>query len=202
MPGDEDSALKNKIDELSEELQEKMDELDAMESLNQTLVIKERKSNTEMQDARKELENGLLDLLDGQSHIGIKRMGELDLEAFSKACRKMSSEEDAEITAAILCSKWQAEIKNPDWHPFRFVLVDGQEKEIIEDDAKLQELKEEHGEDIYRLVRDALCEINEYNPSGRFPVGELWNFKDKRKATLKETVQFVLRQWRANRRKR
>lgn len=71
---------------------------------------------------------GLLDLLDGQSHIGIKRMGELDLEAFSKACRKMSSEEDAEITAAILCSKWQAEIKNPDWHPFRFVLVDGQEK--------------------------------------------------------------------------
>ncbi len=57
MPGDEDSALKNKIDELSEELQEKMDELDAMESLNQTLVIKERKSNTEMQDARKELEN-------------------------------------------------------------------------------------------------------------------------------------------------
>lgn len=56
MPGDEDSASKNKINELSEELQEKMDELDAMESLNQTLVIKERKSNIEMQEARKELE--------------------------------------------------------------------------------------------------------------------------------------------------
>jgi hypothetical protein len=34
-----------------------MDELDDMESLNQTLVIKESKSSTELQEARKELEN-------------------------------------------------------------------------------------------------------------------------------------------------
>jgi hypothetical protein len=70
---------------------------------------------------------GLLDLSGGQAHIGIKRMGELDLEAFSKACRKKCSTEDAEVTAAFLCSKWEAEIKNPDWHPFRAVMVDGKE---------------------------------------------------------------------------
>lgn len=57
MPGDEDSASKNKINELSEALQEKIDELDGMESLNQTLVIKESKSNIELQEARNELEN-------------------------------------------------------------------------------------------------------------------------------------------------
>ena len=57
MPGHEDSESTKKISELSAELQDKMDELDAMESLNQTLVIKESKSNTEMQEARKELEN-------------------------------------------------------------------------------------------------------------------------------------------------
>lgn len=57
MPGHEDLESKDKINELSEELQDKMDELDAMESLNQTLVIKESKSNMEMQEARKELEN-------------------------------------------------------------------------------------------------------------------------------------------------
>ena len=57
MPGDENSAAKNKINELSEALQEKIDELDGMESLNQTLVIKESKSNIELQEARNELEN-------------------------------------------------------------------------------------------------------------------------------------------------
>jgi hypothetical protein len=57
MPGHEDSESMNKINKLGEVLQERMDELDAMESLNQTLVIKESKSSTELQEARKELEN-------------------------------------------------------------------------------------------------------------------------------------------------
>ncbi|KAL6842612.1 hypothetical protein ACP4OV_027456 [Aristida adscensionis] len=202
IPGDEDSASKNKIIQLSEELQEKIDELDAIEFDNQTLVIKESKSNVELQEARKELENGLLELSGGQAHIGIRRMGELDVKSFSKACRKKCSEEEAEVTAAFLCSKWEAEIKNPDWHPFRVVMIDGKDTEIIEDDAKLRELKEEHGEEIYALVTKALCEINEYKSKGSYPVRELWNFKEDRKVTMKEAVQFVLKHWRANRRKR
>lgn len=55
MPGEEDSESKRKMKELSEELQEKYDEMEAMESLNQTLVTKERQSNDELQNARKEL---------------------------------------------------------------------------------------------------------------------------------------------------
>lgn len=55
MPGEEDSESKKKIQELNEELQDKYEEKEAMESLNQTLVIKERKSNDELQNARKEL---------------------------------------------------------------------------------------------------------------------------------------------------
>lgn len=54
-------------------------------------------------------------------------MGELDLKAFSKACQKKCSGEDVEVTAAFLCSKWETEIKNPDWHPFRIVIADGKE---------------------------------------------------------------------------
>ena len=47
--------LRQELDELAEELKQKVDELEPMEFLNQTLIIKEKKSNDELQDARKEL---------------------------------------------------------------------------------------------------------------------------------------------------
>ncbi|XP_025814407.1 protein INVOLVED IN DE NOVO 2-like isoform X2 [Panicum hallii] len=183
---------------LRSEIETKMNELDVRSKQLDELAAK---SGYDRRNLEQEKQKGLLDISGGQSHIGIKRMGELDLKAFSKACRKKCSEEDAEVTAAFLCSKWEAEIKNPDWHPFRIVMADGKEMEIIEDDAKLRGLREEHGEEIYILVKKALCEVNEYKSKGSYPVGELWNFKEDRKVTLKEAVQFVLKQWRANRRK-
>lgn len=51
----DDDAVQKKMEVMKQELGEKIEELEALESLNQTLMIKERQSNDELQEARKEL---------------------------------------------------------------------------------------------------------------------------------------------------
>jgi len=53
-------------------------------------------------------------------------------------------------------------------------------------------LKKELGEGAYKAVVQALSEINEYNPSGRYLTSVLWNYKEGRRATLKEGLQLLL----------
>jgi len=73
---------------------------------------------------------------------------------------------------------------------------------IHEEDEKLQELKNELGDDVYEAVTTALLEMNEYNASGRYVTSEIWNFKAGRRATLKEGIAYLMRQWRTHKRKR
>ena len=74
---------------------------------------------------------------------------------------------------------------------------------IINDaDEKLQKLKQEWGDEIYTAVITSLKEINEYNPSGGYTVFELWNYKEGRKATLKEVIQYILKSLKTLKRKR
>uniref|UniRef100_A0A1D1YNS1 Protein SUPPRESSOR OF GENE SILENCING 3 n=1 Tax=Anthurium amnicola TaxID=1678845 RepID=A0A1D1YNS1_9ARAE len=203
MGGEEDMAIKKKVEEMSEELKDKIEEMEDMESLNQTLLVKERKSNDELQEARKELINGLKELLSGRTLIGIKRMGELDDKAFQTACKRKFPEVEVDEKTAIFCSNWQSEIANSEWHPFRIVTVDDKSKEVVnDDDDKLIQLKKDLGDEAYVSVTTALTEINEYNASGRYVVPELWNFKEGRKATLKEVIQYILKQWKTHKRKR
>lgn len=57
MENDEDSKFKQKIDDTQKALQQKEEELEDVEALNQALVVQERKTNDELQEARKELVN-------------------------------------------------------------------------------------------------------------------------------------------------
>jgi uncharacterized protein (DUF342 family) len=52
---EEDEELIEKLDALQKDLKDKEELLQDLEELNQTLVVMERKSNDELQDARKEL---------------------------------------------------------------------------------------------------------------------------------------------------
>jgi len=68
-------------------------------------------------------------------------------------------------------------------------------QEILDDDdAKLKYLWIEYCDDVCNAVKTALMEINEYNPSGRYVVSELWNFSKGRKATMGEVLKYLLRQ--------
>ena len=73
---------------------------------------------------------------------------------------------------------------------------------INEDDEKLKELRTECGDEVYKAVATALLELNEYNPSGRYAVPEIWNPKEGRKASLKEIICYISKQWKTNKRKR
>lgn len=55
MNGDGDADAKKRMKVIQDELEEKEEELEDLEDLNQALIIKERRSNDELQDARKEL---------------------------------------------------------------------------------------------------------------------------------------------------
>ncbi|XVE78406.1 hypothetical protein DITRI_Ditri13aG0142300 [Diplodiscus trichospermus] len=201
--GQDDAAVQKKMEEMNNELNEKIDDLQGLESINQALIFKERQSNDELQEARKVLIQGLQELLGARTNIGLKRMGELESKAFQDACKFRFSPDEAAIQATTLCSLWQENLKNPEWHPFKIIDEGGNHKEIInEDDEKLSSLKQEWGQEIYEAVVIALKELNEYNPSGRYVITELWNFKENRKATLKEVISYIVKNIKTAKRKR
>ncbi|XP_058199073.1 protein INVOLVED IN DE NOVO 2-like isoform X1 [Rhododendron vialii] len=203
MGEDGDLELKKKRDTLQQDLADKEQDLEDLESLSQALIIKERKSNDEVQQARKALINGWT----GQSSratIGIKRMGDLDSKPFHIAAKRKYGKE-ADSKAMELCSLWDAYLRDPSWHPFK--IIGGSDKEelqevINEDDEKLKNLKNELGDEVYSAVTIALMETNEYNPSGRYITPEVWNYKEGRKATLREGVEYIVKQWRVKKGKR
>ncbi|XP_027925740.1 factor of DNA methylation 4-like isoform X1 [Vigna unguiculata] len=211
--GEGDIEEKKKLDEIKLELEDKEEELKEHEDLQQTLVVRERKTNDELQDARKELILVCLFLSInwlGKSHsnratIGVKRMGELDEKPFVGAARRKFSDDEADVRAVELCSQYEAYLRDPSWYPFK-ILTDKEgekAKEILdEEDEKLKHLKDEYGDEVYRAVATALMEVNEYNPSGRYPIPEIWNAKEGRKAPLKEGISYLIRQWKVSKQRK
>ncbi|CAL5200158.1 unnamed protein product [Lathyrus oleraceus] len=215
--GETDLEEKKKLDEIKMDLREKEEELEGVEDLQQTLVILERKTNDELQDARKKLISWIgCPQNTSRVIISVKRMGDLDVKPFVEASkRKFPAEgngkaaqrklaEERKMKALEWCSQWDEYVRDSSWHPYKIVTdKEGNPKEILdENDEKLKSLRDELGDEVYDSVATALKELNEYNPSGRYPVPELWNFREGRKASLKEGVAHLMRQWKLSKQKR
>eukprot|EP00257_Ricinus_communis_P023324 XP_015583273.1 protein INVOLVED IN DE NOVO 2 isoform X2 [Ricinus communis] len=127
MGDDGDVEVLQKMETIIQNLREKEGELEDLETLNQALIVSERKSNDELQEARKELINGLKEI-SNRAQIGVKRMGELDSKPFLEAMKRKYTEEEAEVRASELCSLWVEYLKDPGWHPFKVAMVDGKNK--------------------------------------------------------------------------
>ncbi|KAD3068239.1 hypothetical protein E3N88_36119 [Mikania micrantha] len=188
-------AAKNKIESIKKVLEERKGELKHLEALSTTLMVKERKSNDELVEARKELISGLNEIA-SRVHIVVKRMGKLDEAPFVAAAKRHSSGKEGHLDAIKLASFWENHLQDPGWNPFKVITLEGKSEEILdEEDEKITSLKDEYDKNVYDAVVTALKELNEYNPSGRRPVPELWNEMEERRATLKEAVEVLLDQW-------
>ncbi|KAL6571127.1 hypothetical protein OROHE_002770 [Orobanche hederae] len=129
-----------------------------------------------------------------QATFSIKKVGEINQKPFEDMRLKKSYGKNWRKECAELWSLWDENVKNPNWHPFKKIQINGILQKIIhEEDAKLKQLKNENGK-IFEAVVNAMLELDEYNPSGRCPVLELWNNKEKRKASLKEIIQYIIKQ--------
>ena len=71
---------------------------------------------------------------------------------------------------------------------------------LIEDE-KLQTLKQELGKGACAAVTKALGELNEDNPSGRYPMTVLWNYEEDREATVAEAIHHIMKKLKTRKRK-
>nr|QDC18032.1 factor of DNA methylation 4-like B [Hypericum perforatum] len=203
MAEDGDITLKKKMEAIQEEMKEKQENYDALDELNTVLMIRERKTNDELQEVRKELIQGFSGFK-ARPDIGIKRMGELDGTPFHAVAKtKFSDEDKANEWAATMISAWEEHLRDQSWHPFK-VLQDegGRCKACFIIPFMPKPLKINCGDEVYYAVTRALMEMNEYNPSGRYIVRELWNFEQNRKARLNEVMELLLQFWKKVKKRR
>ncbi|KAL1817206.1 hypothetical protein ACET3Z_019780 [Daucus carota] len=179
-----DAEAQKKMESLEENLKEKEEDLESLEELNQALIVKEKKASDELQDARKEL---ISEIIDEEDHCLKTIKSEWGNEAYDAVVTALTEMNEYNPSGRFAVPElWNYEEGR------RATLgecVELFEEIIDEEDHCLKTIKSEWGNEAYDAVVTALTEMNEYNPSGRFAVPELWNYEEGRRATLGECVE-------------
>lgn len=69
------------------------------------------------------------------AHIGVKGMGELEKKPFIDAMKRKYDESEAEDRGSELCSLWDEYLRDPNWHPFKVITVNGKSQVHIRSDC-------------------------------------------------------------------
>ncbi|MFQ6647030.1 hypothetical protein Gotur_020019 [Gossypium turneri] len=157
-----------------------------VETLNRSLIARKYRSNNQY-------------IMESESTIGIKIMGELNPKPFLDECKKKFIIDDYSSCGNDIQMRNHSSLNRKSLsvthHCCKCCRTTSKHIKLIVDDQDnegLKELRNEWGETIYMAVTVALLEMEEYNPSGRYIVFELWNFKDDRKARLKESIEIFI----------
>ena len=71
--------------------------------------------------------------LKGVTKIQIKKIGEVSARSFKKVCmNRYKNNKKASSESVKLCAKWQKEILDSTWHPFKIVDVEGKEIQVYD----------------------------------------------------------------------
>lgn len=65
------------------------------------------------------------------TNIGVKRMGELVTKPFVDAMQQKYCQEDVEDRAVEVLQLWEHYINDPDWHPYKRVKLENQDREVV-----------------------------------------------------------------------
>ncbi|KAI5078606.1 hypothetical protein GOP47_0006277 [Adiantum capillus-veneris] len=179
---------------LLQQLIDVVEEKDQLECEVQTLTYKEREANDKVQNAMKAAIE-VLKIKGDKKSIGVKDMGALNEVPWLKACAvRFKGEKDGwELACKTLISEWDKHLRDASWCPFKRVTIQGEKFEEVVDanDKKLAKLRQNFGAEVYKTVEDALNELRDFNPSGRFPVSLPWNFELRRAAQLDEIIRYL-----------
>ncbi|KAL2971441.1 hypothetical protein AAZX31_15G196300 [Glycine max] len=201
---DHENKRKIEIEEIEEKLEDMIFDMSVKDDENQALKKKVQEAKIELEDARQQIIKELPQFLKGVTKIQIKKIGEVSARSFKKVCmNRYKNNKKASSESVKLCAKWQKEILDSTWHPFKIVDVEGKEiqEEIDENDPKLLSLKNDLGEEAYVAVVTALKELHEYhnsddaenthNSSEKQVIPEIWDFENGRRATVTEALKYI-----------
>ncbi|KAG6545273.1 hypothetical protein Mapa_013386 [Marchantia paleacea] len=204
---DKIKEVEKKNADFEEKLTSLNEDLEAQLGTLQTLTTKEREANDELEEAR-HLGVKAMQKFGSDQGLFVKRMGEINDEPWKRECKiRYKKEKDGWGTIfRTKFSEWEDKVKNPDFHAFKIVKVGNEDddkwKRILDEtNPDLLALKEELGEEVRQTVVTALEEIEEWNPSGRYPRPIVWNFEANRRASVSEIIKVLLEAAESNKKK-